>query len=218
MGRRGGDLKPRRRCGRRLIIMVREPRLGAVKTRLARGVGAAQAARFYRTVTANLIRRLAPDRRWQTVLAVTPDGAARSPVWPRAAPRMAQGRGDLGARMARLLASHPHGPVVLIGSDIPGITAAHIAHGFNAMKNADVVFGPAEDGGFWLVGVRRARDIRGLFDGVRWSSARTLADTLANLRGRRVAFVARLTDVDDAATYTRAAQHGCYVTLPARDG
>ncbi len=214
---RGGD-KRRQPGGRCLIIMVKEPRLGTVKTRLARGIGAAQAARFQRTVTANLVRRLAPDRRWRTILAITPDRAVASAVWPRAVPRVAQGGGDLGARMARLLARNAQGPVVLIGSDIPGITAARVARAFDALKNADVVFGPAEDGGFWLVGLRRGRDIRGLFQGVRWSSAETLADTLANLRGRRGALAERLTDVDDATAYVHAAQHGCCVTLPARSG
>lgn len=213
----GGD-KRRQPGGRCLIIMVKEPRLGTVKTRLARGIGATQAARFQRTVTANIVRRLAPDRRWRTILAVTPDRAVESAVWPRAVPRVDQGGGDLGARMARLLALHPHGPVVLIGSDIPGITAARVARAFDALKDAAAVFGPAEDGGFWLVGIRRAREIRGLFRGVRWSSAETLADTLANLRGRRVAFAERLTDVDEAVAYARAAQHGCCVTLSARNG
>ena len=202
-----------RQAASRLIIMVKEPRLGSVKTRLARGIGAVAATRFYRTVTANLIRRLAPSRRWQTVLAVTPDRALASPVWPRSVMRVAQGGGDIGARMARLLASSRNGPVVLIGSDIPGVAAAHIAGAFEALKGKAAVFGPAKDGGFWLVGVRRARDIRGLFDGVRWSSPHTLADVLANLRGRTAGYAARLADVDDAAGVAEAARPGACVTL-----
>lgn len=216
MGKRRGKYKRRQPGGRCLIIMVREPRVGAVKTRLARGLGAVQAARFYRTVTANLIRRLATDRRWQTVLAVTPDRAAASPVWPRSVRRVAQGRGDLGARMARLLASHPHGPVVLIGSDIPGVSTANIARAFDALRDKAAIFGPAEDGGFWLAGVRHGRDGAGLFDGVRWSHPDTLADVLANLRGQPIGYAARLADVDDAEAFARFAQAGFCVTLPAR--
>ena len=57
----------------RVVVMVKEPVAGRVKTRLARGIGAVQACRFYRTATANLIARLAADPRWQLVLAVSPD-------------------------------------------------------------------------------------------------------------------------------------------------
>jgi hypothetical protein len=86
-----------------------------------------------------------------------------------------------------------------VGSDIPGVRAADVAAAFRALDGrADAVFGPAEDGGYWLVGLgpRRPRDP---FRGVRWSGPHALADTLANCRGRRVALLRRLRDVDDAA-------------------
>lgn len=186
----------------RLIIMVKEPYLGRVKSRLARDIGAVQATRFYRATTATILRRLARDSRWQTMLAVAPDTAVDAAAWPVHIPRLAQGRGDIGERMARALASEGHAAAraVLIGSDIPGITAAHIAAAFRCLRRNDFVFGPAEDGGFWLVGVRRPCDARALFTDVRWSSQHTLADTLAGLSGRKTGFAARLTDVDDAAS------------------
>jgi glycosyltransferase A (GT-A) superfamily protein (DUF2064 family) len=66
------------------------------------------------------------------------------------------------------------------------------------------VFGPAEDGGYWLVGQRRLRALPDLFRGVRWSSPHALADTLANLApGQTHALVATLTDVDDGGAYAR---------------
>lgn len=184
----------------RLIIMVREPRSGAVKTRLAAEIGTVEAIRFYRSVTVALIRRLAFDRRWQTILAAAPDTARMSRSWPAGVQRVAQGDGDIGARMERLLRSQAC-PAVLIGSDIPWVEASHIAEAFMLLRRNDAVFGPAEDGGFWLVGLKPLPHLRDIFRDVRWSSPDALADTLANLAGRKVGFAARLADVDDGETY-----------------
>ncbi len=180
--------------GDTLVIFARVPRLGAVKRRLARGIGARAALRFYVGQLATLLRATARDRRWRTVIAATPDHAPAR--WPMALPRVPQGRGDLGQRMLR--AMRPHRRCVLVGSDIPGITAADIAAAFRALGRADAVFGPARDGGYWLVGLGPRRPAAP-FAGVRWSTRHALADTRANFRGRRVAAVRRLRDVDTAA-------------------
>jgi hypothetical protein len=179
-----------------LVLFARAPRLGAVKRRLAREAGDLAALRFHRAMLRSLARRLGRDRRWRAVLAVTPD-RARFPVAAAPLPRLPQGRGDLGERMARALARHRR--AVLVGSDIPGIGAADVAAAFRALDGrADAVFGPAEDGGYWLVGLGPRRP-PAPFRGVRWSGPHALADTLANCRGRRVALLRRLRDVDDAA-------------------
>lgn len=114
---------------------------------------------------------------------------------PRATRRIGQVRGDLGARMAGAMRRHP--VAVLAGSDIPALRPADIAAAIRALGRADAVFGPAEDGGYWLVGMGPRRPARP-FAGVRWSTEHTLADTLRNFRGRRVALLRRLQDVDTA--------------------
>ena len=178
-----------------VVVMLREARLGAVKTRLGAAIGPARATAFYRRVKAEQLRRLGADKRWRVVLAVTPDGA-RGP-WPRGLARIAQGRGDIGARMDRALARVPL-PAVLVGSDIPGLRPRHVARAFRRLRGARAVFGPAEDGGFWLVGIRRRTR---LFAGpVRWSHAETLADALAQLPFP-AALADRLADVDDGAAW-----------------
>jgi rSAM/selenodomain-associated transferase 1 len=182
--------------------MAKAPVVGAVKTRLARGIGAAHAARFARQTAAGLLQRVGAgrDARWQTTLAVSPDAAVAARFWPYHMPRVAQGVGDLGRRMQRIFDRMPPGPVVVIGTDIPGITPSLIAEAFRRLGRHDAVFGPARDGGYWLVGLRRRPHVLRPFAGnVRWSSRHALADTLANLRGRSIAFVATLVDVDDAA-------------------
>jgi rSAM/selenodomain-associated transferase 1 len=186
--------------------MAKSPRAGRAKRRLARETGTTGATQFARTCLGHTLSRLARDRRWQTVLAVAPDSDARATVWSRAAgriKRLPQGRGDLGERMQRLFRRLPPGPVLIVGGDIPGLTAGEIAKAFRLLGNADAVLGPAMDGGYWLVGLRRSPKLLAPFAGVRWSSPHALADTVANLDGKRIDFAAVLGDVDTAEDYRR---------------
>lgn len=186
----------------RLVIMVKEPRPGRVKTRLGAGIGMTPAARWFRRESSSLIRRLSADPRWETILAVAPDRAGmESRVWPAHLPRCPQGGGDLGDRMGRVFRAMPPGPVLIIGADIPGISRQDIAAAFRAVGDADAVFGPAEDGGYWLIGLSRTRRAapRSMFEGVRWSTEHALADTERSLGDARIARVRTLRDVDTAA-------------------
>lgn len=180
-----------------LIVMVKEPRPGRVKTRLGRDIGMTASAWWFRHQTRSLLRRLR-DPRWDIVLAVSPDReGVQSRVWPLDLPRLPQGHGDLGARMARMLGQVPQGPACLIGADIPAITRKEIARGFAALGDHDVVFGPAPDGGFWLIGLKHPRrQPPQFFRNVRWSSENALADSVATLPDHRIAHIATLRDVD----------------------
>jgi len=188
---------------RHLVIFARTPAFGVGKRRLAAGAGELATLRFQRFMVADLRRRLGRDRRWRTWLALTPDrdAAGRPDV-------LAQGGGDLGARLRRLLKALPPGPVVVIGSDTPGVTPTDIARAFHALGAADAVFGPARDGGYWLIGLKRTPRRRDPFDGVRWSTSHALADTLANLEGRPVARLRTLEDIDDVDSLERAMKGG----------
>ena len=179
----------------RLIVMAKSPQAGRVKTRLARDVGSTKATRFYRTCLRHTLLRLGRDLRWRTLLAVTPD----RPPCPVASPgvaHMSQGPGDLGGRMQGLVRRAPPGPTIIVGGDIPAIDAAAITRAFRLLGQADAVFGPAEDGGYWLVGLRRRPRLLSPFNRVRWSGPEALADTLQNLKDKRIAFAATLRDVD----------------------
>ena len=193
----------RRRC--HLVVFVKAPRLGAVKTRLAADLGAVAAWRFYRWSTARLLRRVGRDPRWTCWLAVTPDRfAATGRFWPGHLRRLPQGAGDLGARLARFLRRLLPGPVAIVGTDIPELDAARIARAFRALERHDMAFGPSPDGGYWLIGARLRPPPRGLFGGVRWSTGHALADTLANLGPRhRTMILEELADIDDGADHRR---------------
>lgn len=183
---------------KQLVIFAKEPRLGAVKSRLGSQLGAVEALRFYRQTLKTVFQRLGRDLRWDSYVAVTPDSyrAAGLPTIP-------QGRGDLGLRMARVFEALPPGPAVIVGSDIPDLKARHVAAAFQQLGRVDAVFGPSEDGGYWLVGLNRVRASPDLFSGVRWSSGFELADTVANLAGRRYALLETLNDVDTIDDWRR---------------
>lgn len=185
---------------RTLIVMLKEPRAGRVKTRLGRDIGMVGAAWWFRHQVRQLLRRI-DDPRWNVVLAVAPDRAGMiSRVWPTHLQRIPQGSGNLGDRMERALRFAPSGPVCVIGGDIPNINAARIAEAFKVLGRNDAVFGPAPDGGYWLIGLRRSRAIPpAIFKGVRWSSEHALADTKASLRDHKISHVATLRDVDTVA-------------------
>ena len=183
-----------------LVIMVKEPHPGRVKTRLGRDIGLTASAWWFRHQVAGLLRRI-EDPRWDTVLAVAPDvEGLKSRVWPEHLPRVPQGSGNLGDRMARVFRTMPKGPVCIIGADIPGITRARVGEAFKALGNHEAVFGPAPDGGYWLVGLKRQRPVPPrLFEGVRWSTDTALADSAATMIGLSIAHVATLQDVDTLA-------------------
>ena len=177
--------------------MVKEPRPGRVKTRLAADIGKIPATWWFRHQVRRVLARLG-DPRWDLVLAVAPDHAGMlTRQFPAHLPRMPQGYGDLGARMARQLQG---GATCVIGSDIPGVRSAHIAKAFKALRSHDAVFGPAPDGGFWLVGHTARRALPpSIFAGARWSGPHALADSIASLPSHRITLVDTLNDVDSAS-------------------
>ena len=181
-----------------VIVFARAPRLGTVKRRLAKGIGERAALRFHVATLVRLLRNLQGCRRFDVVLAVTPDRARfRLPIAVR---RIDQGRGDLGCRMCRALGRYRR--VALMGCDIPDAGAEDVRAALRGLGTADAVFGPASDGGYWLiaVGPRRPGD---LFGASRWSTEHALADTLGQFRHHRVGFIRCLSDVDTADDYRR---------------
>lgn len=189
-----------------LVVFAKAPVIGRVKTRLAAAIGNAAALAFYAATLKAVLGRLDGGGSWRTLLAATPDEAAgEDDLWPTATPRVPQGSGDLGVRMGRFLASATRAaPVVIVGSDVPDIEAAHVARAFRELERHDLVLGPAADGGYWLIGASLPLP-GGVFAGVRWSTEHARTDTLGNARalGISAALVDELEDVDDVESYRR---------------
>lgn len=181
-----------------VVVFARAPRLGAVKRRLAHDIGDRAALRFHVAMLTRLVRALAADRRFRTILAVTPDQARFR--LPARVKRVPQGHGDLGVRMHRAFRRFPHGRAAIIGCDIPDAGPLDALAAFRALGSAQAAFGPAVDGGYWLVAMSPRRPAHP-FASVRWSTEHALADTLANFAGRRIAMLRTLHDVDTEADW-----------------
>ncbi len=183
---------------------------GAVKTRLAAAVGSQLAAAFHRACVESLLIRLA-DVADQRVLAVTPPGSVpefrriAGPAWRV----IAQADGDLGTRMADFFTaafrdgSHQ---VVLIGSDSPSLPRAYLARAFELLPDYPVVLGPADDGGYYLVGA--AGRVPPMFTGIAWSTAAVFSQTVDRLEqaGWPFAVLPGWYDVDEVPSLLRLRQ------------
>lgn len=193
-----------------IALLLKAPRAGTVKTRLAATLGAARAATVYRHLVEHQIRALPHD--WPATVHHAPPGAG--PLMRRwLGPRhpglrfAAQGPGDLGARLAAAFArefADGASAVLAIGGDCPGLDAAILRQAARALGRTDVVLGPARDGGYYLIGLKRS--CARLFTGIAWSTPTVLTQTRARIRatGLTVTELPELEDVDDAAAWRRA--------------
>jgi len=191
-----------------VVVLAKHPTPGRVKTRLAVRIGAEAAADLYEAFVRDLARRLR---------------AVGCPVWWAATPARAsfaalvrsrryfpqRGR-DLGARMdhaSRVVAARARGAVIVLGADAPHVALRALGAAARALaRGADVVLGPATDGGYYLIGVRRP--CRALFEDVAWSTPGVTPTTRRRIRalGLRCVEVAPGWDVDDARDLARLAQ------------
>jgi rSAM/selenodomain-associated transferase 1 len=183
------------------VLFVRAPRRGTVKTRLARSLGDDATLDAYRTlltVTCDALHGLG-----NVELRVTPDdGIPELEPWCQAGWTLApQGTGSLGERLAATVEIHFRNgatSVVIIGSDCPDITAQDIENAHNALATADVVLGPASDGGYWLVGLRRPTV--GVFDNIAWSTDAVFRQTCKRASSLNLS-LATLRTLDDIDTH-----------------
>tara|TARA_B100000482_G_scaffold62240_1_gene43102 strand:+ start:668 stop:1237 length:570 start_codon:yes stop_codon:yes gene_type:complete len=175
--------------------MAKEPLPGRVKTRLAKEVGSTVAAWWFRHQLKKTIRNL-NDPRWDIIISLSPDFfVKKSKFWPSKIKCIPQGRGDLGHKMRNILRLFFNRPVCIIGGDIPGITRLEISKAFKKLALRKFVIGPAEDGGFWLIG-HQGKPPTKLFDGVRWSSPWAYLDTIETFEGQSFSCLSKLRDVD----------------------
>ena len=189
-----------------LLVFLKAPRPGRVKTRLAAGLGPdgpARAAAIYRRLVELTVAETHVLARTgvRVVLCVEPrDALGEVETWLGDDPILAaQAPGDLGARMATAMRdafAAGAARVVIIGTDCPGFRATHAALAFRALDEVDLVIGPARDGGYWLIGARDG--VPPVFEGVPWSTPEVFAATraLASEAGLTVERLETLGDVD----------------------
>ncbi len=187
-----------------LGVFARQPVAGKVKTRLTPPLSPGQARLLYRTALQETVSRFAAG---PAVLVLC---CAGRQSWFRRAfpglPRLPQGQGDLGARLARVTAAlfaAGGGPVALAGSDSPDLPLALIEDAFAALASADVAAIACRDGGYALLALRRP--VPGLFAGIPWSTAEVMATTRqrAAESGLRLVTVGDWEDLDDLTSLSR---------------
>jgi rSAM/selenodomain-associated transferase 1 len=188
----------------RLMVFVKAPRPGEVKTRVAQTTGAERACDVYRQLVATLLKSLSPLR--EVELRFAPDDAAAEiepwlrPGWVA----VPQGDGDLGARLERAFAdAFAAGAerVVIVGSDCPDVKTSDVRTAWRELQTHDVAVGPAMDGGYWLIGLRAPQPE--LFRGIPWSSELVLGRTLERARalGLKIQLLRILSDIDTEADW-----------------
>lgn len=198
-----------------LYVLAKDPAPGFVKTRLCPPLSPARAAEMAAAFAADTLSMTRTLREIDARLALDPGPAAGAPRGGglRAVASAlglaveGQGDGDLGERMAGLMARGLlSGPTVLVGTDCPDLSAAAVREAFAALERRDVVLGPAADGGYVLVGSRTAVPELFAIDAP-WGSGRVLAATVRALERAGCAFdlLDVRDDVDDARALGRLA-------------
>ncbi len=191
-------------------ILAKAPVAGLAKTRLLPVLGAAAAARAQRRFTLNTLQVTSQTALGPVTLWCAPNADHR---FFRAVQRTTgmvcinQPQGDIGARMRHAFeqhfAHHAKGPLVLVGTDCPGLAPGHLQQAAQALEQHDVVLIPAEDGGYVLIGMRVL--VPQVFEGIAWSTPHVMAQTRDQLRRAGVSWLElpTLWDVDEPADWQR---------------
>ena len=188
-----------------VVILSRWPVLGSVKTRLAEELGIVKATQFARNSLNSTIKKLQFDKRWNTLLAITPGSFIKKKLkGEKNSFLIPQGKGDLGKRMWKIKKNILQ-PVIIIGSDIPEISKLNIIKAIKLLNSNDVVIGPSSDGGYWLIGFSGKKNILYPFKNIRWSSCHALEDTYRNINNLNISinFCDKLTDIDDKKSFIK---------------
>lgn len=178
-----------------LIVFVKNIKLGQVKTRLAKSIGNEAAFEIYKILvekTELAIRNLEMDQHIyfsDTVIETE---------WKNNFKTVQEGH-DLGERMKNAFKDgfkKGYEKIILIGSDLPDITGEIINNAFETLNNKETVFGPAEDGGYYLIGMKQLHEF--IFDNKPWSTAVLLKDTLKELKSNNISvdLMETLNDID----------------------
>lgn len=178
-----------------VIVFVKNIKLGKVKTRLAKTIGNQGAFEVYSElvkVTENAVKHLQVDKRVYFSENILEDS------W-HGFKKYAQQGENLGARMKNAFAkafADGYERIVLIGSDLPDITTSPINKGLERLKKDDIVFGPAEDGGYYLIGLSKMQTK--VFENKPWSKPELLQDTKSELDTLKIRYsiLEPLNDID----------------------
>jgi rSAM/selenodomain-associated transferase 1 len=185
-----------------VILFVKLPGPGKVKSRLAQDLDGDIVQRLYECMVLDAIDMLKQAKTPFRICYDPPDAQERVRQWlGQAYAYMPQTGGDLGERMERAFTSVFSEGVeeaLLIGSDIPSLNAATINEAFRSFSVCDAVIGPANDGGYYLIGFKKSAFVPGIFHSMAWSTKVVFRETLGRLQKISLAVhrLPELTDID----------------------
>jgi uncharacterized protein len=185
-----------------LIIFIKNPQLGKVKTRLARTVGDEMALDIYKELS-HITRENAKILREVKRCVFYSDFIDTTDGWSsKFFEKWVQRGDDLGARMGNAFATifEKQDNVCIIGSDCPTLSTAILQQAFQALEKNDFVMGPATDGGYYLLGISsHVKDYSFVFDNMVWSTDSVLSETVKRIshKGYSFHFLPELTDIDE---------------------
>jgi len=185
-----------------VLLFVKVPEKGCVKTRLARDFNDDFAVRLYESMALDTIDTLKRIPFPFRICYSPPDALDRMQAWlGREQVYMPQSGEDLGERMEQAFVrvlSEGMNRVSLIGSDIPGLSPGILTEAFNALESKDAVIGPADDGGYYLIGFNKEGFEPGVFHDMIWSTDTVFQETVARLEraARKVHLLPQCRDID----------------------
>jgi rSAM/selenodomain-associated transferase 1 len=185
-----------------IILFVKCPEKGKVKTRLSSKLGDEITLNLYKCFVFDLIGTLEKKRYMFKIAFYPPASDERIISWlgPEHSYITQKGR-DLGERMENAFKEtflEGFKEVLIVGTDIPALTPSLIEKAFKALKNSDAVIGPCHDGGYYLIGFRKEMFLSDIFKGIQWSTERVFKDTMGifTKKGYKVYVLPKLRDID----------------------
>jgi rSAM/selenodomain-associated transferase 1 len=180
-----------------LMVFVRNPQLGTVKTRLAVTVGDKMALEIYMELmrhTAEMTQKVSADKK-----VFYSEKIEQHDIWTEMNfSKALQTKGTLGQRMEnafRTAFEQGYKKVLIVGSDLYSLKASHIEKALQQLNKKEVVIGPAQDGGYYLLGLKR--NLPALFCNKNWGTSTVLKETLKDLKTKSIALMEPLNDIDD---------------------
>ncbi len=179
-----------------IIVFVRNPELGKVKTRLAKTIGNEAALEVYKKLmhhTESVLRSLASDK-----VVYYSEVIHESDLWDCCIyiKKLQKGK-DLGQRMANAFEESfksGYKKVIIVGSDLLDLSAEIIQNAFNQLEHNDAVIGPAKDGGYYLLGLKSLHD--NIFKDKNWGTENVFTETMKDFEGKKIEFLKPLNDID----------------------
>lgn len=185
-----------------LIIFIKAPKKGMVKTRLAAKIGEDLALKLYRAMVEDLLENVGVSDHYDIQIMVMPENSEEEVrnwlKWPGVI--TSQIVGDLGIKLLHAFEqgfSEGFKQIIIIGSDLPGLSSSHIKQSFKLLQHYPLVIGPAVDGGYYLIGLNSPQPQ--LLTKINWSTPEVLAETLNRLHQANLPYylLEEMRDIDD---------------------